>query len=115
LKKSCGDAYTADFFENLAGAANKQPCAAVIAGTAAAVAEHRGRLDRLAFAIETTLGRASNEIRLCRCRGFRAHCRGKSFAGAGGRAKAFRRERLARDELAFDDPLFGCGHWIFVR
>jgi hypothetical protein len=31
-----GDPYTADFFQNPAGPANKQPYAAVIAGTAAA-------------------------------------------------------------------------------
>ena len=35
-KKSCGDPYTANFFQNPAGPANKQPYAAVIAGTAAA-------------------------------------------------------------------------------
>jgi hypothetical protein len=53
---------------------------------------------------------ASNEIHLCWCCGFRAHCRGKSFAGTGTRAKAFGREHLARDEPAFDDPLLGCRH-----
>jgi hypothetical protein len=36
LKKSCGDPYTEDFSRNLAGPANKQPDAAVIAGAAAA-------------------------------------------------------------------------------
>jgi len=36
LKKSRGDPHTAVFFQNPAGPANKQPYAAVIAGTAAA-------------------------------------------------------------------------------
>jgi hypothetical protein len=46
------------FFLILAGSANKQPNAVVIAGTAAAQSpEHRSRLDRLALAIETTFVR----------------------------------------------------------
>jgi hypothetical protein len=58
LKKSCGDPYTADFFQNPAGPANKQPYSGGHCGVRrSAVAEHRVRLDRLAFAIETTLVR----------------------------------------------------------
>ena len=47
---------------------------------------------------------ASNEIRLCWCCGFRAHCRGKSFAGAGASARSFR----AGTQPAFDNVLLGC-------
>src|SRR6201987_1948498 len=48
--------------------------------------------------------RPSNEIRLCWCCGFRAHCRGKSFAGAGASARSFR----AGTQPAFDNVLLGC-------